>query len=134
MSTTPLPEISRINHQSMLVSKFFNLSFSSFRTVGDTMAGIVNKCIAAPKTKTKDLAAQVTLMYIEIEKQEQVQEELMKGFEHKNPKTVAACVSVMTQAVRYVYAANYSFNPATVKVILQQKDLLLKFQTLYKRR
>nr|XP_018902745.1 PREDICTED: cytoskeleton-associated protein 5 [Bemisia tabaci]XP_018902746.1 PREDICTED: cytoskeleton-associated protein 5 [Bemisia tabaci]XP_018902747.1 PREDICTED: cytoskeleton-associated protein 5 [Bemisia tabaci]XP_018902749.1 PREDICTED: cytoskeleton-associated protein 5 [Bemisia tabaci] len=91
------------------------------KTVGDTMAGIVNKCIAAPKTKTKDLAAQVTLMYIEIEKQEQVQEELMKGFEHKNPKTVAACVSVMTQAVR-----EFGIKIFNVKTLVKKIPALLE--------
>ncbi|XP_054741345.1 protein mini spindles isoform X1 [Anastrepha obliqua] len=70
------------------------------KTVGDVMAGIVQKCIAAPKAKTKDIAVQVTLMYIEIEKQEAVMEELIKGMEHKNPKIVAACVSATTMALR----------------------------------
>ncbi|XP_017478345.1 PREDICTED: cytoskeleton-associated protein 5 isoform X2 [Rhagoletis zephyria] len=70
------------------------------KTVGDVMAGIVQKCIAAPKAKTKDLAVQITLMYIEIEKQEAVIEELVKGMEHKNPKIVAACVSATTLALR----------------------------------
>ncbi|XP_050341877.1 protein mini spindles isoform X2 [Bactrocera neohumeralis] len=70
------------------------------KTVGDVMAGIVQKCIAAPKAKTKDLAVQVTLMYIEIEKHEAVIEELVKGMEHKNPKIVAACVAATTLALR----------------------------------
>ncbi|XP_067640412.1 protein mini spindles isoform X4 [Eurosta solidaginis] len=69
------------------------------KTVGDVMTGIVQKCIAAPKAKTKDLAVQVTLMYIEIEKHEAVLEELVKGMEHKNPKIVAACVSATTLAL-----------------------------------
>lgn len=63
------------------------------------MSGIVAKCIAAPKTKTKELALQVTLMYIEIEKHEATQEELMKGMEHKNPKIVSACISTITTAL-----------------------------------
>lgn len=65
------------------------------------MSGIVSKCIAAPKTKTKELAVQLTLMYIEIEKQEAVQEELLKGTEAKNPKIVAACLSTLTLSLRY---------------------------------
>ncbi|XP_030375807.1 protein mini spindles isoform X2 [Scaptodrosophila lebanonensis] len=70
------------------------------RTVGDVMTGIVQKCIAAPKVKTKDLSVQVTLMYIEIEKHEAVIEELVKGMEHKNPKIVSACVAATTLALR----------------------------------
>jgi len=53
------------------------------KTVSEVMSGIVTKCIAAPKTKTRELALQLTLMYIEIEKFEAVQEELMKGTEQK---------------------------------------------------
>lgn len=70
------------------------------RTVGDVMNGIVQKCIAAPRTKTKELSVQVTLMYVEIEKQEAVVEELVKGMEAKNPKIVSACVAASTQALR----------------------------------
>jgi hypothetical protein len=67
------------------------------------MSGIVAKCIAAPKAKTRELAVQIALMYIEIEKFEAVQEEILKGMEHKNPKIVSACVSAITQALRYGY-------------------------------
>jgi cytoskeleton-associated protein 5 len=74
-----------------------------YRTVGEVMSGITTKCIAAPKAKTRELAVQITLMYIEIEKGEAVQEELLKGMEHKNPKIVSACVSAVAQALRYGY-------------------------------
>lgn len=67
------------------------------------MSGVIAKCVAAQKAKTRELAVQITLMYIEIEKYEAVQEEVLKGMEHKNPKIVAACVSVTTQALRYGY-------------------------------
>lgn len=66
------------------------------------MSGIVTKCVAAPKAKTKDLALQISLMYIEIEKHEAVLEELLKGTEQKNPKIVSACIAIITQALRYV--------------------------------
>lgn len=61
---------------------------------------IVTKCIGATKAKIKDSAIQISLMYIEIEKQEVVLEELIKGTEHKNPKISAACVSAITQGLR----------------------------------
>lgn len=70
------------------------------------MSGIITKCIAAPKAKTRELAVQVILMYIEIEKFEAVQEEILKGMDHKNPKIVSACVSAVTQALRYGYILN----------------------------
>jgi cytoskeleton-associated protein 5 len=47
-------------------------------------------------------------MYIEIEKFETVQEEILKGMDHKNPKIVLACVSAVTQALRYGYILNFS--------------------------
>ncbi|XP_055384465.1 protein mini spindles isoform X2 [Condylostylus longicornis] len=79
---------------------FVENSANAGKTVGETMSGIVQKCIAAPKTKTKELSVQITLMYIEIEKQEAVMEELLKGMEHKNPKIVAACTACATLALR----------------------------------
>lgn len=65
------------------------------------MSSIVTKSIAAPKTKTRELSLQIILMYVEIEKQEAVLEELVKGMDHKNPKIVSECVSAVTQALRY---------------------------------
>lgn len=64
------------------------------------VSGIVNKCVAAPKAKTKDLSTQIILMYIEIEKHEIVLEELLKGTEAKNPKIVSACISIISLALR----------------------------------
>jgi len=79
---------------------FVENSFYAGRTVNDVMSAIVQKCIAAPKTKTKDLSVQVALMYIEIEKHEAVVDELIKGMDHKNPKIVAACAATCTLALR----------------------------------
>jgi cytoskeleton-associated protein 5 len=81
----------------MTIIKF---SFHILRTTNDVMNGIITKCIAAPKVKTKDLAVQIILMYIEIEKQEAVQDELMKGTEAKNPKIVSACITTLALALR----------------------------------
>ena len=46
----------------------------------------MQKCVAAPKTKTKDLATQICLMYCEAEAHEKVVEQLLGGFANKNPK------------------------------------------------
>ena len=41
-------------------------------------------------------------MYVEIEKYEVFQEEILKGADpSKNPKVVAACIATLTQALRY---------------------------------
>ncbi|XP_049764940.1 protein mini spindles [Schistocerca cancellata] len=106
------------------VLAFVENSASAGKTVGEVMAGIVTKCIAAPKTKTKELAVQITLMYIEIEKCEAVQEELLKGMEHKNPKTVAACVAAMTEALREFGIKVINIKPLVKKipVLLEDRD------------
>ena len=68
--------------------------------------GVVSKAVAAPKTKTKELATQVRgnifcpkkpsqmfllqliLMYCEIEAHEKVIEQLLAGLANKNPKVI----------------------------------------------
>lgn len=91
------------------------------KIVSDVMSGVVQKCLAAQKTKTKELAAQVSLMFIEIDKQEQVIEELIKGMEHKNPKIVAACTAVITQALR-----EFGNKVVGIKPLVKQIAILLK--------
>jgi len=39
-------------------------------------------------------------MYIEIEKGEAVQEELLKGLDNKNPKIIVACIETLRKALR----------------------------------
>lgn len=94
------------------------------KTVGDVMSGIVQKCIAAPKTKTKELSVQVILMYIEIEKQEAVLEELIKGMDHKNPKIVAACVAATTLALHDFGNKAISVKPLIKKLapLMSERD------------
>ncbi|XP_044737477.1 protein mini spindles isoform X3 [Chrysoperla carnea] len=94
------------------------------KTVGEVMSGIVTKCIAAPKTKTKELATQVTLMYIEIEKQDIVLEELLKGMEHKNPKIVAGCIVATKLALQEFGSKVIPIKPLVKKipVLLADRD------------
>ncbi|KAI5733008.1 hypothetical protein M8J76_006606 [Diaphorina citri] len=94
------------------------------RTVGEVVSGIVNKCIAAPKAKTKDLSLQIILMYIEIEKQDIVMEELIKGLDHKTPKNIAACVNAITCALREFGEKVIGIKPLLKKCpsILEHKD------------
>lgn len=98
------------------------------KTVGEVMNGIVTKCIAAPKAKTKELAVQITLMYIEIEKHEAVQEELLKGTEAKNPKIVAACISTLTLALRQFGPKVINVKPLIKKIpsFLEDRDKIVR--------
>lgn len=101
------------------------------KTVGEVMSGIVTKCIAAPKTRTKELAIQVTLMYIEIEKGEVVQEELIKGMEQKNPKIIAACVNALTIALKEFGSKIVSVKPLLKKIgaLLSDRDKSVRDET-----
>lgn len=101
------------------------------KTVGEVMSGIVAKCLAAPKTRTKELAIQITLMYIEIEKGELVQEELIKGMEQKNPKIVAACVNVTTIALKEFGSKIISIKPLLKKIssLISDRDKGVRDET-----
>lgn len=61
--------------------------------------GLITKCYGAPKEKIRDIAIKITLMYIEIEKQDIVIDELVKGMDHKFPKIVSTCIKAATQSI-----------------------------------
>ncbi|XP_071974868.1 cytoskeleton-associated protein 5 isoform X3 [Engystomops pustulosus] len=69
------------------------------KTTGEVVSGVVNKVFNQPKAKAKELGSDICLMYIEIEKGETVQEELLKGLDNKNPKIVVACVETLRRAL-----------------------------------
>lgn len=101
------------------------------KTVGDVVNGIVTKCLGAPKAKTKDLGIQIALMYIEIEKHDAVIEELIKGFDQKNPKIVSACVSTVLLALREFGAKVISLKPLIKKIpiLLSDRDKAVRDET-----
>lgn len=70
------------------------------KIVGEVISGTIKKCIAANKARTRDLSLQIILMYIEIEKQDVVIEELIKGMDLKNPKIVCGCISACTTSLK----------------------------------
>ncbi|XP_073397742.1 cytoskeleton-associated protein 5 isoform X2 [Dendrobates tinctorius] len=69
------------------------------KTTGEVVSGVVNKVFNQPKARAKELGSDICLMYIEIEKGEAVQEELLKGLDNKNPKIVVACVETLRRAL-----------------------------------
>ncbi|OXU27451.1 hypothetical protein TSAR_002490 [Trichomalopsis sarcophagae] len=101
------------------------------KTTSEVMSGIVTKCIAAPRAKTKDLAIQVTLMYIEIEKHEAVQEELVKGTEAKNPKIVSASIAILTLALKEFGPKVVNVKPLMKKIpaLLEDRDKTVRDET-----
>lgn len=94
------------------------------RIVGDVVSGIIAKSIAASKTKTRELSVQVILLFIEIEKQEAVVEELIKGMDQKNPKIVAACTSTICEALKEFGSKIISLKPVVKKLatLLSDRD------------
>lgn len=72
------------------------------RTTGDVVSGVVTKVFNQPKVRAKELGMDICLMYVEIEKAEVVQDELLKGLDNKNPKIVVACIETLRKALRWV--------------------------------
>lgn len=91
------------------------------RTCGEVMNGIVTKCMGAPKAKTKELAFDILLMYIEIEKHEIVQEELLKGLENKNPKIVTSCIIAFRESLK-----SFGLTVINIKPIIKVLPKLLE--------
>lgn len=106
--------------KALLVVKCFieNASPSiSGRIVSEVVTGIVTKCLTSPKVRTKELAGEIILLYIEVEKHDVVMEELMKGLENKTPKIVAAVVALIRESL-------HQFGPKVIKL-----SPLIKFIT-----
>lgn len=80
----------------------------SGKIAGDVLSGVVNKCLVSSKAKTKELAGDIVLMYIEVEKHDVVIEELTKGLENKSPKIVCACIQLLRDALN-------RFGPKVIK-------------------
>ncbi|KAG8012323.1 Cytoskeleton-associated protein 5, partial [Nibea albiflora] len=70
------------------------------KTTGEVVSGVVTKVFNQPKARAKELGTDICLMYIEIEKAEVVQDELLKGLDNKNPKIVVACIEALRKALR----------------------------------
>ncbi|KAL1247383.1 hypothetical protein QQF64_022759 [Cirrhinus molitorella] len=69
------------------------------KTTGEVVSGVVGKVFNQPKARAKELGSDICLMYIEIEKAEVVQDELIKGLDNKNPKIVVACIETLRKAL-----------------------------------
>ena len=69
------------------------------RLVGEVVSGVVTKVFNQAKVRARELGFEICLMFIEIEKAEAVQEELIKGIDNKNPKTVLACVETLRKSL-----------------------------------
>ncbi|CAF0721167.1 unnamed protein product [Adineta steineri] len=68
------------------------------KTVGEVAPGLISKCLNG-RAKMKERAFDVLLMYVEIEKQADIEDELVKGLENKQPKIVQACVELLRKGL-----------------------------------
>lgn len=75
------------------------------------VSGVVTKCLASTRSKTKELAGDIILMCVEIEKQDVVLEELIKGLEQKTPKNVAAVISMIRRCLNLFGSKVISIKP-----------------------
>lgn len=87
------------------------------KVVSDCVEGIVSKCVAAPKAKTKDLAKQIVLMFCEIEVFEKAIEELLKGLPQKNPKVSSGCINILTECLHAFGAKVIKISPLLKAVV-----------------
>ncbi|XP_061825772.1 cytoskeleton-associated protein 5 isoform X4 [Nerophis lumbriciformis] len=89
------------------------------KTAGDVVSGVVTKVFNQPKARAKELGTDICLMYIEIEKTEVVQDELLKGLDNKNPKIVVACIETLRKALCEFGSKIVTLKPV-VKVLPKQ--------------
>jgi hypothetical protein len=59
----------------------------------------MTKCLSG-RPKIKERAYDILLMYIEIDKNAEIEEELVKALENKQPKIVQASVELLRRALR----------------------------------
>ncbi|XP_061578150.1 cytoskeleton-associated protein 5 isoform X3 [Cololabis saira] len=89
------------------------------KTTGEVVSGVVTKVFNQPKARAKELGADICLMYIEIEKAEVVQDELLKGLDNKNPKIVVTCLDTLRRALSEFGSKIVTLKPV-VKILPKQ--------------
>ncbi|XP_061533378.1 cytoskeleton-associated protein 5 isoform X2 [Phycodurus eques] len=89
------------------------------KTTGDVVSGVVTKVFNQPKARAKELGTDICLMYIEMEKAEVVQDELLKGLDNKNPKIVMACIETLRKALSEFGSKIVTLKPI-VKILPKQ--------------
>ncbi|XP_067444811.1 cytoskeleton-associated protein 5 isoform X1 [Thunnus thynnus] len=89
------------------------------KTTGEVVSGVVTKVFNQPKARAKELGTDICLMYIEIEKAEVVQDELLKGLDNKNPKIVVACIEALRKALSEFGSKIVTLKPV-VKILPKQ--------------
>ncbi|KAM6926732.1 cytoskeleton-associated protein 5 isoform 2-T2 [Lycodopsis pacificus] len=89
------------------------------KSSGEVVSGVVTKVFNQPKARAKELGTDICLMYMELEKAEVVQDELLKGLDNKNPKVVVACIETLRKALSEFGSKIVTLKPV-VKVLSKQ--------------
>uniref|UniRef100_A0A3Q0SS83 Cytoskeleton associated protein 5 n=1 Tax=Amphilophus citrinellus TaxID=61819 RepID=A0A3Q0SS83_AMPCI len=89
------------------------------KTTGEVVSGVVTKVFNQPKARAKELGMDICFMYIEIEKADVVQDELLKGLDNKNPKIIVACIETLRKALSVFGSKIVTLKPV-VKVLPKQ--------------
>jgi cytoskeleton-associated protein 5 len=94
------------------------------------MPGLINKCLNS-RQKTRDKAIEIIMMYIEAEKQEIVQEELIKGLDNKQPKIVQACLEILRRSINEFSSKTMPIKPVIkfVPKLLEDRDKIVRDET-----
>ncbi|CAM4795603.1 unnamed protein product [Rotaria magnacalcarata] len=93
------------------------------KTVGEVAGGLIGKCLNG-RTKMKDRAFDILLMYIEIERQTDIEDELIKGLDNKQPKIVQACLELLRRGLSEFGSKILPIKPFLKQVIplLEDRD------------
>ncbi|XP_062581374.1 cytoskeleton-associated protein 5-A-like [Saccostrea cucullata] len=70
------------------------------RVCQDIIQGVITKCFNASKQRTKEKGIEIVMLYIEMEKQDIVQECLIEGLGNKQPKIVVVTIQTLRMALR----------------------------------
>ncbi|XP_048241542.1 cytoskeleton-associated protein 5-like isoform X2 [Haliotis rufescens] len=113
------------------VLHFLENAHVAARTTADVVAGVVSKCLNASKTKTKEKGMEIIMMYIEIEKPDVVQEQLLAGLENKQPKIVVGCIQALTIALRDFGSKTIQIKPClkVLPKLLEDRDKNVREET-----
>jgi len=97
-----------------------NMSISA-KIANDIISGCLSKSILQTRPRIKELNLEIILMYVELEKHQLVQDELIANFENKSPKIAVNCILYAREALK-------QFGPKIVKVgpIIKQLPILLE--------
>lgn len=107
-----------------------NMSISA-KIASDVVTGCLTKSILQTRPRIKELNQEIILMYIELERQQLVCDELVANFENKSPKIAVGCLLYAREALR-------QFGPRIVKVgpiikllpvLLEHKDKSVREET-----